>query len=79
MAYARAAKYVFDWYQNQRLGLDDIEPIAIAAYIEQLGTNAAKPAVKRNLAVIRQLFDFLVTEESCRRIRPDRPAVPNML
>jgi site-specific recombinase XerD len=46
MAYARAVKHFFDWCQDQRLGLDDIEPIAIAAYIEQLGTNAAKPTVK---------------------------------
>jgi hypothetical protein len=37
--------------------LDDIEPIAIAAYVEQLGTKAAKPTVKQNLAAIRQLFD----------------------
>jgi hypothetical protein len=40
MADARAVKYFFDWCQDQRLGLDDIEPIAIAAYIEQLGSSA---------------------------------------
>ncbi len=60
-AYARAVKQFFDWCEDHRLGLDDIEPIAIAAYIEQLGTNVAKPTVKQNLAAIRHLFDYLVT------------------
>jgi hypothetical protein len=32
---------------DHRLSLDDIEPIAIAGYIEQLGINAAKPMVKQ--------------------------------
>jgi len=70
MAYARAVKQFFDWCENHRLGLDDIERIAIAAYIEQLGTNAAKPTVKQNLAAIRQLFDYLVTGG----ILPSNPA-----
>src|SRR5216684_998151 len=39
----------------------DIEPIAIAAYIEELGTDIAQPSVKQHLAAIRQLFDYLVT------------------
>src|SRR5229473_88870 len=70
MAYARAVKQFFDWCDDHRLSLDDIEPIAIAAYIEQLGTNAAKPTVKQNLAAIRQLFDYLVTGG----ILPSNPA-----
>jgi site-specific recombinase XerD len=61
MAYARAVKQFFDWCKDHRLGLDDIEPIVIGAYIEQLGTHATKPTVKQNLAAIRQLFDYLVT------------------
>jgi site-specific recombinase XerD len=43
------------------LGLDDIEPIAISAYIELLGTEMARPSVKQHLAAIRQLFDYLLT------------------
>ena len=39
--------------------LEDIEPIAIAAYIEELGSEIAKPSVKQHLAAIRQLFDYL--------------------
>src|SRR5215470_3092069 len=61
MAYARAVKQFFDWCEDHRLGLDDIEPIAIAAYIEELGSQIARPSVKQHLAAIRQLFDYLVT------------------
>ena len=61
MAYARAVKRFFDWCDDHHLGLEDIEPIAIAAYIEELGAEVAKPSVKQHLAAIRQLFDYLVT------------------
>jgi integrase/recombinase XerD len=60
MAYARAVKRFFDWCEDHHLGLEDIEPIAIAAYIEELGCEIAKPSVKQHLAAIRQLFDYLV-------------------
>src|SRR6266446_9467942 len=58
MAYVRAVKRFFDWCEDHHLGLDDIEPIVIAAYIEELGTEIAKPSVKQHLAAIRQLFDL---------------------
>ncbi len=61
MAYARAVKRFFDWCEDHHLGLDDIEPIAIAAYIEELGTDIAKPTIKQHLAAIWQLFDYLTT------------------
>jgi site-specific recombinase XerD len=61
MAYARAVKQFFDWCEDHRLGLEDIEPIAIAAYIEELGSAMSKPSVKQHLAAVRQLFDYLVT------------------
>ena len=57
----RAVKRFFDWCDKHHLGLEDIEPIAIAAYIEELGSEIAKPSVKQHLAAIRQLFDYLVT------------------
>ena len=60
-AYARAVKQFFDWCEDHRLGLDDVEPITVAAYVEQLGAAAAKPTVKQHLAALRQLFDYLVT------------------
>src|SRR5207237_8834367 len=46
MAYARAVKRFFDWCDGHHLGLEDIEPIAIAAYIEELSAEIAKPSVK---------------------------------
>jgi site-specific recombinase XerD len=61
MAYARAVKRFFDRCDEHHLGLEDTEPIAIAAYIEELGAEIAKPSVKQHLAAIRQLFDYLVT------------------
>lgn len=33
----------------------------MAAYVEQLGADMAKPSVKQHPAAIRQLFDSLVT------------------
>jgi site-specific recombinase XerD len=61
MAYARAVKRFFDWCDDHHLTLEDIEPIAIAAYVEELGAEIAKPSVKQHLAAMRQLFDYLVT------------------
>jgi integrase/recombinase XerD len=69
-SYARAVKQFFDWCEDHQLGLDDIEPIAIAAYIERLGIGMAKPSVKQHLAAVRQLFDYLVTGG----ILPSNPA-----
>jgi hypothetical protein len=57
----RAVKRFFDSCDDHHLGLEDIEPIAIAAHIGELGSGIAKPSVKQNLAAIRQLFDYLVT------------------
>ena len=61
MAYARAVKQFFDWCDERRLQLADIEAICVATYIEQLGTRASKPTVKQHMAAIRQLFDYLTT------------------
>jgi integrase/recombinase XerD len=61
MAYTRAVKQFFDWCERRRLELEDIEPLSVAAYIEQLGENASKPTVKQHLAAIRKLFDYLTT------------------
>jgi hypothetical protein len=61
MAYARAVKQFFDWCDERRLKLADIEAISVATYIEQLGAKASKPTVKQHLAAIRQLFDYLTT------------------
>ena len=61
MAYARAVKQFFDWCDKRKLRLEEIEPLSVAAYIEQLGAEASKPTVKQHLAAIRKLFDYLTT------------------
>jgi integrase/recombinase XerD len=63
MAYARAVKvkHFFDWCDKRKLELREIEPLSVAAYIEQLGAEASKPTVKQHLAAIRKLFDYLTT------------------
>jgi site-specific recombinase XerD len=62
MAYYRAVRHFFAWCEHHQLGgLDDIEPLHIAAYVEQLQGSMAKPTVKQHLAAIRMLFDWLVT------------------
>ncbi len=50
MAYARAVKQFFDWCDKPKLELREVEPLSVAAYIEQLGTEASKPTVKQHLA-----------------------------
>ena len=62
MAYYRAVRHFFAWSEHYQIGgLDDIEPLHIAAYVEQLQGSMAKPSVKQHLAAVRMLFDWLVT------------------
>ena len=61
-AYLHAASRFFAWCEHHQLGgIDDIEPLHVAAYIEALGKDFEKPTVKQHLAAIRMLFDWLVT------------------
>ena len=61
MAYAVAVRQFFNWCEQRSLQLEAIRPRTMAAYIEQLGADMAKPPVKKHLAAIRQLFDYKVT------------------
>src|SRR6266571_4529383 len=62
MAYYRAVLRFFAWCDHHQLGqIEDIEPLHVAAYIEGLQKDFAKPSVKQHLAAIRMLFDWLVT------------------
>ena len=44
----------------RHLDLAHIEPVHVAAYIEELGRTVSKPTVKQHLATMRMLFDWLV-------------------
>ncbi len=61
-AYARAAGQFLSWCEEQGISeLALIQPIHVAAYIEQMGRAMSPPTVKQHLACIRMLFDWLVT------------------
>jgi integrase/recombinase XerD len=70
-AYARAAGAFLRWCEEQRIGeLGRIQPVHVAAYIEQLGREMSPPSVKQHLAGLRMLFDWLVTGQ----VIPSNPA-----
>src|SRR3954469_8851703 len=69
-AYFVAVTQFSKWCEQKKLRLEDIQPIHVAAYIEQLGAVLAKPSVKQHLAAIRMLFDWLVTGQ----VLPTNPA-----
>src|SRR5262249_25682586 len=52
-AYGRACARFFAWCARRRLGITDIRPFDVAAYIERLQGEAAAPSVKQELAAIR--------------------------
>ena len=56
--------------QQRRFSLELLEPVVIAAYIQEIGERLAKPSVKQHLAAIRMLFDYLVAGQ----IVPMNPA-----
>jgi site-specific recombinase XerD len=59
-AYARAARRFFAWCETHTIALEQLEPILVASYIEELGQSLDAPSVKQHLAAIRVLFDYLV-------------------
>jgi site-specific recombinase XerD len=67
-AYGRAIAAFLAWCDERGLDLHRVEPLTVAAYIEQ--HPGAKPTVKQHLAAIRMLFDWLVTGQ----VVPSNPA-----
>lgn len=59
-AYARAVQQFCVWCDTHKLTLENLNPVLIAAYIEEKEKYIARPSVKQHLAAIRMLFDFLV-------------------
>ena len=60
-AYGRAVGDFFAWCEAHELvRLAVIEPVHVAAYVEQLGKTHAAPTVKQRLAAVRMLFDWLI-------------------
>ncbi len=70
-AYARAAAVFLRWCEGQGITrLQDVQPVHVAAYVEQLAQEMSAPSVKQHLACIRMLFDWLVTGQ----VMPSNPA-----
>ncbi|MBX9583465.1 MAG: site-specific integrase [Gemmataceae bacterium] len=69
-AYARAVSRFDGWCQARGFALEQLTPVHVAAYVEQLGREVSKPTVKQHLAALRMLGDYLVTGQ----VLPFNPA-----
>jgi integrase/recombinase XerC len=70
-SYAKATREFLAWCEGAGVAsIDSVQPLHVAAYIEQLGRERSAPTVKQRLAAIRHLFDWLVTGQ----IIPVNPA-----
>ncbi|RZA12986.1 MAG: integrase, partial [Proteobacteria bacterium] len=70
-AYARSVSEFAAWCESHGLcDLAGIEPVHVAAYIEQLQRRLSAPSVKQHLSALRVLFDWLVVGQ----IIPMNPA-----
>ena len=59
-AYGRTAYYFFSWMDAQGLTLEQIGPVHVATWVEQLQKDYDTASVKQQLAGVRMLFDYLV-------------------
>ena len=59
-AYVKAVVQFFTWCDERGLELDQISPVAVGAYVEELQGVYRAPTIKQHLAAIRRLFDWLV-------------------
>ena len=59
-AYARDVRGFVEWCTGAGIAsITDVNTMHVAAYIEQLSKSHPAPTVKRHLAAIRHLFDYL--------------------
>ena len=59
-AYGTAVTRFFTWCDARGLELEQISPVAVAAYIDDMHDRYRAPTIKQHLAAIRRLFDWLV-------------------
>jgi len=70
-AYGKAAGEFAAWCETHGIAhLRDVQPVHVAAYVEELLQRIAAPSVKLQLAGIRMLFDWLLVGQ----IMPMNPA-----
>ena len=70
LAYLAALRRFADWCERRGLAFDQVEPMVVAAYIEQLTAMLSPASVKQHLAALRMLFDWLVVGQ----VLPFNPA-----
>ncbi|WP_165074804.1 tyrosine-type recombinase/integrase [Paludisphaera rhizosphaerae] len=59
-AYAQAVGQFLNWCEERRLTLQTLEPVTVAAYVEELGRSKSVPTVKQHLAAVKMLLDWMV-------------------
>jgi integrase/recombinase XerD len=70
-AYGQAAGAFLRWCECRGImRIEDVRPVHVAGYIEQMQASRKAPTVKQHLACIRMLFDWLVTGQ----VLPSNPA-----
>jgi site-specific recombinase XerD len=66
-AYARAVWAFLEWCRRCGVRtLNQVEPVIVAAWVEDLHKRRSAPTVKQHLAAVRMLFDWLVTGHVAR-------------
>jgi integrase/recombinase XerC len=71
-AYARGCGDFLEWCAARQVSaLPQIQPLHVAAWVEELGRSVSVPTVKQRLAGVRHLFDWLVRSQ----VVPSNPAV----
>ena len=70
LAYLAAVRRFATWCERRGVALNHVEPMVVAAYIEQLSGALAPASVKQHLAALRMLFDWLVVGQ----VLPFNPA-----
>ena len=61
MAYMRAIRRFCNWTERHNVSLSQVEPVIVAAYVEELCKKYSDLTVKQHLAALRMLFDYLVS------------------
>ena len=70
LAYLAAVRRFAEWCERRGLALEQVEPMVLPAYIEQLSGALAPASVKQHLAALRMLFDWFVVGQ----VLPFNPA-----
>jgi integrase/recombinase XerD len=61
-AYGQAAGSFLRWCEGRKITrIENVKPVHVAAYIEELSETRKAPTVKQHFACIGMLFDWLVT------------------